>query len=319
MESEDQRVIQRLRYTQRQLLRSQDFATQQAVEVQLRAWHNRAIHRAYGVAPGVLEGLRVAECEQHGRVCVEAGIAYDAFGRELILQGRQMLAWPKLQEPALLILRSKLGSGACGLGIDALGAARPVELVWIAERRFSVRDGVALARASEAKLTPFQLLEVRPLARPRMASGSTIPGATLWEAWDGLLPNAQFGLESLTALQVPIDTSTAGFATVPLYFAELEVPLFFRDAKTGDSFMCVHHDQLEQDASDSFTFRTLLALVRVDEHDSFARAATLQPAPVAREDIRRLLREQRVCVSWWGVELERGTPGGDLANLRGAH
>src|SRR6516225_2672470 len=48
----DARNLQRLRYWQGQMLRSRDFRDQLAIEGQLRCWHNRAMHNAFGVASG---------------------------------------------------------------------------------------------------------------------------------------------------------------------------------------------------------------------------------------------------------------------------
>jgi hypothetical protein len=41
--------IERLRYWQGQKLRSRDFRDQMEMAAQLRWWHNRALHQAFGV------------------------------------------------------------------------------------------------------------------------------------------------------------------------------------------------------------------------------------------------------------------------------
>src|SRR6266571_1601325 len=44
--------LERLRYWQGQMLRGRDFRDQLAIAAQLRWWHNRAIHHAFGIAYG---------------------------------------------------------------------------------------------------------------------------------------------------------------------------------------------------------------------------------------------------------------------------
>jgi len=53
------RELSRLRYGQGQTVRSSDFREKHRVEGEVRAWHNRGMHDAYGVAAGVLGGLKV--------------------------------------------------------------------------------------------------------------------------------------------------------------------------------------------------------------------------------------------------------------------
>src|SRR5262249_23851380 len=49
----EQRDLERLRYWQGQMLRSRDFRDQAAQQAELRWWHNRALHNAYGVVAGL--------------------------------------------------------------------------------------------------------------------------------------------------------------------------------------------------------------------------------------------------------------------------
>src|SRR5579864_1624026 len=49
---EQQRELERTRYWQGQLLKSGDLNGQVSTDLQLRWWHNRALHNAYGVALG---------------------------------------------------------------------------------------------------------------------------------------------------------------------------------------------------------------------------------------------------------------------------
>src|SRR4030095_3370535 len=106
--------LERLRYWHGQRLRSRDFRDQTAIEAQLRWWHNRALHNTFGVSLG----LRVSPVPASGSltaVRVTCGLAYDCFGRELILQDTREIPVPtppprqgNLQVPPMtLLLRYK--------------------------------------------------------------------------------------------------------------------------------------------------------------------------------------------------------------------
>ena len=82
----EQRELERFRYEQGQVIRSGDFNDQAANDDQLRWWHNRSLHNAYGVAFGILQGFDVELTDSSAReVTVRPGVAYDCFGRELLL------------------------------------------------------------------------------------------------------------------------------------------------------------------------------------------------------------------------------------------
>ena len=158
MSTPDRPVLQRLRYRQGQMLRSQDFRDQVAVEAQLRWWHNRALHNAFGVA----RGLAVDLFEKSGDACalVQRGLAYDCFGRELVHPRAESIAVP-LAEAGMVLLarysdnRSFPGkdelSGACLPAVDG-SCAEQVELIWKPDVGLDIRDGVPLARVSSAAL-----------------------------------------------------------------------------------------------------------------------------------------------------------------------
>jgi hypothetical protein len=91
-------------------------------------------------------------------------------------------------------------------------------------RTFTASDGVSLCEVSYRKgiasaNTNFSPHSIQPLARPLLASGSTVPGNTPWQPW-GFLSLGSIGVQTY------IDTSAAGFTRVPCYFAWLEGPLW---------------------------------------------------------------------------------------------
>src|SRR6266849_730658 len=88
MSNMESRDVFRHQYFPGQTLRSFDFQDQRRIEGQLRAWHNRALHNVYGIAKHFLDGLTVETVQIAfgvGGVRVSRGLAYDCYGRELLL------------------------------------------------------------------------------------------------------------------------------------------------------------------------------------------------------------------------------------------
>lgn len=87
--------LQRVRYWQGQKLRSRDLHDQFDMAAQLRWWHNRALHNAYGIGFG-LRASAVFDANQQevAAVRITCGVAYDCFGRELFLQNTRKIPVP---------------------------------------------------------------------------------------------------------------------------------------------------------------------------------------------------------------------------------
>jgi hypothetical protein len=310
MTRSERRDLQRLRYHQGQMLLSEDLRDQQSIESQLRAWHNRALHNTFGVVSGFGGGLAVSLDETNSRITVEPGLAYDCFGRELILQNRKSIALPAEVEEMLLLIRHKDG---CGLlpARDLARACLPeskdllteeTEFIWKPTKLVTVRHGVPIARVQVSEtdgaleLDPdFTALQSRPLARPRMVQGATIPGATAWEVWQ-LSPESVFR-DAVASLQVRIDTSSAGFTSVderhlPAYFARLQGPLMKLNDQNAIQFGSVFLSHIDEISIDGFTFRFLIAVFN-------SRDGEFEPV----RDVRAFLQQQEVHVSWLGIEL----------------
>jgi hypothetical protein len=197
-----------------------DFRDELAVEAQLRAWHNRSVtHNAFGVAQGYL----TTQINEH--IVVDPGIAYDCFGRELILTRQTSVEIPPAPQKMTLLVRYKYtdefpdkseSTGVCFCGESLLFAEQPV-LFWQETSTVRVQDGVPLVNLSDetAGVVVREKVWARPLARPRLANDTTIAGSTPWQVW--ILP----GMRLPIGLQVTIDTSNAGFAETPCYFAWL--------------------------------------------------------------------------------------------------
>src|ERR1700682_1873707 len=150
MSNVESRKLFRQQYFPGQTLRSFDFRDQRRVEGQLRAWHNRAFHNVYGIAKNILDGLAVETVVIAPGIksaLVHSGLAYDCFGRELLLLNQVLIPFGNQNESMLLVLRPKDSSRLCESSNDACvpfpkSPAANTELVWITEKRFSFQDGV---------------------------------------------------------------------------------------------------------------------------------------------------------------------------------
>jgi hypothetical protein len=191
MASNASTLLQRLRYWQGQALRSRDLNDQMAFEALLRAWHNRALHL---LAYGIREGLEVTLDAAGKAVEVRPGLAYDAGGRELIVHQSQRFLLPQATIPLDgLILILSYRESASSFGRDISEACLPgcapgdaaTSLSWVPAGRFDPQHGVALRllKPGPQLLPTFSLQRARPLARPRIGGGATLPGNTAWRLW----------------------------------------------------------------------------------------------------------------------------------------
>ena len=224
--------LERIRYWQGQLLASGDLNTQMAVVAELRRQHNRTVHSAYGIAIGLAAG-DIA----NGSVPISCGLAYDCFGRELLIPVHRTVALPaSVTAPKLLIIAYDASRGEAALSWRPQG--QPVS-----------SEGVAIARILPGPPDPmldpaFRPVIARPLARPKIASGQTVSGDTAWESWD------ENGVS--VGVQCVVDTSGAGFTTTPNYFAEAVV-----DDPPAD-FVPAWFPSIFNPAPDSFTLRLFM-------------------------------------------------------------
>jgi hypothetical protein len=294
------RELERLSHYPGQDLLARDFRGQAAVESQLRWWHNRALHGAYGVRSG-LQALPVPGTSP---LVAEAlpGVAYDPYGRELILGGARRLAAPDVDAgggnaPLLLVLRYREAAAAgCAAGTDT------AELAWQAEALWRPTDGVPLARLTAgangangaaglswdaAFLSPF----AEPLARPRIASGATLAGGTAWVPWPGPPHSKQPEL----GLLVWVETRAAGFTRPPCYFAWLAGSL------AGSAVPPI--------AIVDFVGRTFLHgfyfHIRPRQVPAFTAAGS-NAATRSFADFWRLARQQ-LAVCWIGLQMQPGS------------
>jgi hypothetical protein len=214
---------ERQRYWQGQLLRSRDLNDQLTAEAQLRWWHNRALHMSNDLsnAYGVVRGLTVTgQGAPLTAVVIEPGLAYDCFGRELLLATAMTVPlrpavlagnWTLLATYPESNARSKHLDGGCLPAQLTPGSG--IRIVWQPGLRYSTRDGVALAYLKGGQLESISTWRYgQALAGPRLGHGATPAGGTPWSEWrlEGVL-NSRGTELILLGLQVTIDTSAAGW------------------------------------------------------------------------------------------------------------
>ncbi len=263
----EQLELERIRYWQGQMLRSRDFRGQMNTDAQLRAWHNRALHQANGVALG----LAVSAVPDTGTLTgirIQPGVAYDCFGRAIILVTEQIVQAPGAPTEAsgamTLLLRYRETdrfpkpqevAGTC-VTCQSSGATESPVFVWKSSDQVVSTDGVSLARVildnGIAQIDPLFVPDLaRPLAKPHLANGATIPGATVWAPWRV----GGTGNEMTLGMETVVDTSEAGFTKTPCYFASLQgLDDELKDFK-GPTVIFTH---IAAPKPDQFTFRVML-------------------------------------------------------------
>lgn len=312
MSGPDQIEIERLRYWQGQELRSRDFRDQMMIEAHLRWWHNRALHNAFGVR----YGLTVSPLTAEGSLValrVDWGVAYDCFGRELILQTAREIPPPpvgaKPQSMTLLICYKETAafpkkrdvSGVCAPGGGAAVLEQP-EFVWKRSDLVKVTDGVPLAQLdydssarSFAFLPNFAAPSLRPLSRPRIGSGATVPGGTAWERWSERVSDANRNVREVSVgYQVTIDTSAAGFTETPCYFAWLEGALW---SQSNIEFFPMPLTHIDSESTKQFRFRLWLPMIPTLLGARFRRS-NFQ----FEDEFINFARRQRLYLCWLGIQ-----------------
>jgi hypothetical protein len=299
--------IQRLRHVPRELLRSRDLRDQAAFSKQLRWWHNRALHDAFGVA----SGLSVALAADDSSALVQPGIAYDRVGRELFVFAPRSVPLPAQQQPMTLVARYREGRH----GTEA-------ELVWQPPGQAGgdpcgPGEGVPLVQLTYVGGAPTLTavsLHPRPLARPRIGNGSTPADSTPWQLW--LYPVVR-GRVFVLGLQITVDTSAAGFTDVPCYFAWLQWPGVADSPLPGLLYLlylALGFQYIEEPAIDRFVFRVLLPV------DLLASLAVARGHPQPRvfplnedrghDDTLGVARSLGLSLCWLGIQDEGRTAGG---------
>jgi hypothetical protein len=301
--------LERLEYWQGQQLKSRDFRDQETTNNQLQWWHNRALHNVYGVA----EGLETDFVKTTRTVTIKAGLAYDCFGRPLIVSKVTTIDLPKYSSDPkrsfdlTLVVRVRDEKDFQGCDSTSFRSSGGLEFAWVLSSKFAPENGVALAQLTyDHELKEFSLSKrfvlprVRRLARPYIQSGSTIFGRTPWQLWREALPTKRLPRSQVFGFQVTVDTSSAGFTEVPDYFASVST-WAFPFYSIGEASM------------NNFVFRLFVPWL-----DLFFRLETFgrtreQKAIDFESYVLSIAREVLPAVSWVGLQPVIG----DVINFKG--
>jgi hypothetical protein len=316
MSCTERRELERVRYWQGQLLRSRDFNDIHAVEEQRRWWHNRALHNAYGIHrdPDVAQSFAATLSNDTTFVTVTAGLAYDCYGRELILETDQKVMLPAgVPDNVVFVLLARYRREApqkpaehfAAVLCSNQGPVRPefVELTWERLDSFGFTDGVPLiaVKIASGKGTavdlPFPLPVSDPLARPQLASGSTVPGNTAWDLWTYTFA----GDETVLGVQTTIDTSASGFTDAPCYFAWLQGSVFNPQTR---QLAPVLFPSIAEETVDSFVFR--IALPSPPTEGFSASSASV--SYVTPQAFSSFAHQQNLYVNWVGCQKNASAP-----------
>ena len=315
--------VERLRYWQGQKFLSRDLRDQVEYEAQLHWWHNRALHNTFGRR----YGLVVTEVMRGGAliaVNVGCGLAFDCYGRELILQEAREIELPpagQRQVPMVLLIRYK-ETKQFKAKRDLATVCSPARMVetadiyWKPEASVEIDDGAPLSRliyrpivggGTQAVLDAQFMPHVsRPLARPRIESGATIAGDTRWEIWYETIAGFRKATHQLPiGVQVTIDTSAAGFTETPCYAAWLQGELWTR---SNVEFFPVPLTHIDKESATGFRFRMwmpmIIALIgsRV-RHANFNAIASFsnQQSHGFETEFLNFARQQKLYVCWLGI------------------
>jgi hypothetical protein len=293
---------QRLRHMQNEALLARDFADQAAQDHQMRWWHNRAIHDTYGIVRGLEVG------DSTGRLIVTPGLAYDSFGRELVLREEWHGDIPDGAETVVLVIsRSDVARCSCartpgGYCREHQAADSSVTLRWQPLSTFSVHDGVALTSVSGGiLLEEAERHHERPLARARVGHGATVPGGTAWSSWTEVRDEIRWHL----GLQVEVDTSAAGFTAVPCYFAQIIGSMW--DARLPGLFVLPFQHIAAPDR-DHFTFRLLAPWLFRARSEPATPAGATEATRSFASAFRGLTSMTELAITWAGIQHEPMTP-----------
>jgi hypothetical protein len=243
--------------------------------------HNTALHNAWGVTAGYDFSLSPESDENLAEniwladqaLTVHPGIAYDCFGRELILPQAVVYARESVHvtetSSRWVLLASYQESGAshnetlCKGSPNSTAVPLP-HLQWRPENEANYGVEVPLLLASldesgELVVSRYAASRLHPQARPKMASGKTVPGLTAWRPWvvEDVFSSPPEDLA--IGMEVDIDTGDAGFQQTPCYFAWLNgrlttyIEKFSQAFQEGLPFLPFVH--LVNERPDGFTCR----------------------------------------------------------------
>jgi hypothetical protein len=188
--------IQRIRFEEGGLLLGTDLNDRARMESRLLELHVQGVHDTWGIA----NGLQVELSADRRWVLINSGTAFDRGGRVVSLAAAVTMPAPiagvfGVLQPSfdLLLDQGRVRWETAGDASDKnIPLARCIRLA----------DGTLLGIDRTVRRT------LRPMTRPHVGFGMTLPGELKWFA-------GSYGLRAV------VDTSEAGFTATPYYFAQI--------------------------------------------------------------------------------------------------
>lgn len=279
--------LERIRYWQGQLLTADDLETQIRVDLELRRQHDRSAHHAYGIATGLGLTKETEPLIKDGVVTVACGgLAYDCAGHAL-----------KVGDLKKRLPEDVNGGETLVLAYDP-GNVGGVTVNWKPASEVDPRTDVAILRLVKTLAGPaidpaFRPIVARPMARPRLATGVTIPGQTEWQSW--IVDGNEVGVK------VTVDTSAAGFTEfipqdappdfpkvrAPHYFAEVIASRLNNDPKFDPTkeFVPAWFASIAEPSNQGFTLQLMLRQITRENLDISSPRRMAMQAPELNQPI----------------------------------
>ncbi|HEV7705363.1 MAG TPA: hypothetical protein VGO46_13770 [Gemmatimonadaceae bacterium] len=307
MTTPDIPTLERPAFFDGQLLAADDLGAMYDFHRQVRWLHNRALHNW-----GIAVGLDASGAKGDRVVLVTAGYAIDCQGHDVVLSTAQTLAVPPIAGaasggPATLYLTvsyasddqlpiSESRAGSCATE----GAVRRDEApllrwqdpadVWSVDARF--RRGLDLVIATAkvqgcrlaAPLSVAERRESRAATQPYIAAGITTAKTTMWKYFPS--SGSALGVETI------VDTSDAGFQSMPVYSAQVTGARVLKNGSVADGFVT-----LDSPSTTQFTLRVLMPRNLGGQPHAINADTMFKPALL--DSLRDDLGWR---VSWMGVE-----------------
>jgi hypothetical protein len=331
--------IDRLTFWSGQRLRSADLNRGARITEELQWWHNRAAHNAYGIRAGL--GV-VPEPSAKGKllsaVRVDAGIAYDSFGRMLFHEQSELVPLPEIppaHSTSLVLLlhypQPPVSPCGCAVAPPCCLGHRPrhvswAEFVWRDAGHVRPEEGVPIGRVKYIQTgknlgaqfdAAFRQPRVRPYQRPHLVSDKTVPGSTSWGKGpvDLLIIPTTVRTLFWQPVDVLVDTSAAGFSGTPCYFASLSGSLVDESRR---QYLPAVFPHIVREFRDRFTLRFWIPSIEDEilEHPAQFSPSLFPPGwIVGFPKFIGFARRQQLCITWVGCEMAQETSPQDFAAL----
>jgi hypothetical protein len=301
--------LERIRYRDGQLLTSRDLQDDRDFEALLRWMHTRFLHNTWGIAFGFDVQLMDPSTLQ-----ISSGLAYDCYGRELLVTRAYTIDRPMMgpDEQLDLVIRYKADAefpnkldvvAVCQVGVPDPRQGQPIvhaieeQPLFFWKRPTEVRIGeeIPLTRmrsdaVGNVTLTHGVRRNARPSIRPHVGYGLAVRDITSLVPWTVILG----GVAEPIGSQMDIDTSEAGFTQTPCYIVTTK--LLIQLPQTQVSLPVQGFGSIAASRAQMFTYRILVPGIATMA-DSITSLLAVRPLMSAGISI-----PIKLSVSWIGIE-----------------